>query len=125
MLGPVDGMLDNLRRIKAPSHMGLQGNEIANGLAIEGMCLSPFRDIVSKEVGLRRPDRLVAKLGNAPSRHCCVQVEGTLSAAQIGVAGGGGRYATQRKCGVRVPSDNKHNHRKEHKKEPTSSMRRE
>ena len=48
-------MGDRVRWIRAPAHMGLSGNEVANDLAVAGMCQSPLWGVVR--------DR--------PAPHCC------------------------------------------------------
>ena len=39
-------MGDRVQWIQVPSHVGLEGNEIANDLAISGMCHSPLWGVV-------------------------------------------------------------------------------
>ena len=46
LLELVEELGPRLQWLWAPSHVGLEGNEIANGLAAEGMCQSPLWGVV-------------------------------------------------------------------------------
>ena len=48
LLELIEELGPRLQWLWAPSHVGLEGNEVANGLAAEGMCQSPLWGVVHR-----------------------------------------------------------------------------